>query len=197
MGALYSLADYKAALLALLPSGRLWPKEEGAVQTQAVQGLAAGFNRLDARSQYLLRDAFPPTAVELLPDWEATLGLPDPCAGPLPTLAQRQQQVVARFASSGGQSVPYFINFAAQLGFTITITEFAPASFGHATFGSGMYGADWIHAWQVNAPANTTTLSRYGDAVFGDPYSATGNAVLECELNARKPADTILLFAYT
>lgn len=73
-------ADYQAALQALLPHGRVWPREPDAVQSRVAAGLAQTAARLHARANYLLRDAFPLTPLELLPEWEATLGLPDECS---------------------------------------------------------------------------------------------------------------------
>jgi uncharacterized protein YmfQ (DUF2313 family) len=194
--ALFSPDDYQVSLQALMPRGRIWPRDPTTVQGAAAAGLAQSGYRLDAGAQSLLVDAFPATAVELLAEWEATLGLPDPCAGEDAILSQRQGQVVARFASAGGQSVAYFTDFCAQLGFEITITQFAPAVFGQAQFGMPYMGAEWAFVWQVNAPLDTTGFARFGAAVFGDPYSASGNSVLECELNARNPAHTTLLFNY-
>ena len=75
---LYSAEDYRAQLVALLPRGRAWPKEPGSVQHQVMAGFAPMFVRLDQRSQQLVFDAFPGNTVELLPEWEAALGLPDP-----------------------------------------------------------------------------------------------------------------------
>jgi uncharacterized protein YmfQ (DUF2313 family) len=194
---IYSSSDYQSALLGLLPPGRAWAEDPASVQGCVALSLAQGFARLDARAQQLLVDAFPPTTVEMLPEWESALGLPDPCAGESPILSQRQTQVVARLTDTGGQSPDRFTAFAAQLGFDITITEFAPARFGATAFGDPWCGEVWAYVWQVNAPTNTTAFSTYGGAAFGDPYSAWGNAALECEMNARAPAHTLLLFHYT
>src|SRR5260363_17238 len=79
-----------------------------------------------ARANRLLRDICISSTVELLPEWEATLGLPDPCTGPLSTVQARRAQAVARFANTGGQSAAHFIRMAAQLGYAISITCYAP-----------------------------------------------------------------------
>ena len=100
-----------------------------------MQALAQVYVRQTARSRNLVVDAFPATTVELLPEWENTLGLPDPCAGPSPTLGQRIAQVVARLTDSGGQSVAYFVELARRLGYDITVTQYAPSRFGRR-FGS-------------------------------------------------------------
>src|SRR6266702_6692528 len=113
--------DFLAALHILLPTGRAWSKDPDSIQTKTLQGAAPTFVRQTARSNNLLIDGFPSTATELLPDWEESLGLPDPCAGESPTLQQRRAQVVARFANAGGQSALYFKQFAATLGYDVSI----------------------------------------------------------------------------
>jgi uncharacterized protein YmfQ (DUF2313 family) len=193
----YSAADYLAALQSLLPRGKVWPTDPDAVQVQALTGYAQEPARLNARANYLLVDSFPATAVELLTDWEQSLGLPDPCAGEAPTIQQRQGEVVARFTNGGGQSAPYFIAYAAFLGYTITITNFSVFRAGHNRAGHAVCGADWNHTWAINAPLNSIIYFRAGRSAAGEPLRAWGNEVLECELNRIKPAHTILQFRYS
>lgn len=189
-------ADFKSALLGMLPRGKVWPREFDTIIERTMAGIAPTYSRETGRANRLLIDAFPATTEELLAEWEATLGLPDPCAGQAPTILQRQAQVLARFAKSGGQNAAYFIGLAAALGYPITITEFSPAYFG-MTFGGPFGGDDWAYVWQVNAPLYTQQFFEFGQNSFGDPFSTFGNAVLECELEAVKPAHTVLLFSYT
>lgn len=179
-----------------MPRGKAWPRDASSVMAQVMSGLSPTWARHTARNNNLLVDAFPATAVELLTEWEAALGLPDPCAGSAPTIAARQQQVVARFAGSGGQSAAYYIAYAALLGYTVTITEFAPARVGQSSMGQPLNGPAWAFAWQITAPLNTLVQSRVGSARAGDPLASWGNAVLQCELSAIVPAHTITIFAY-
>lgn len=180
-----------------LPRGRVWPARDNlnCVQAQTLAPLMDTYSRLAARDAHLLVDAFPQTAYELLPEWEYTLGLPDPCAGTSPTLQQRQQQVVARLTARGGQSIDYFINFAASLGYPITITQFAPFRVGQ-TVGQSLNGEAWAFAWQINAPTFTVEQFRVGRDTVGEPLANWGNTVLQCEMNRLKPAQTTLLFSY-
>lgn len=193
----YQASDFLSALQALMPRGLVWPRDPTAAMAQAMAGLSPMWARHTERNNNLLVDAFPATAVELLLEWEAALGLPDPCSGAEPTIAARQAQVVARFAGSGGQSVPYFIRYAQLLGYAITVTEFAPARVGQSRMGQPLNGPDWAFAWQINAPLNTVIRSFIGSARAGDPLASWGNAVLECELRALSPAHTIPIFAYS
>jgi uncharacterized protein YmfQ (DUF2313 family) len=133
--------DFLAAVQALLPQGRAWSRDPAAKLTALLDGWARAYASVDARQSNLLIDAFPASTVELLPEWEATLGLPDPCLGQLPTIAQRQAQVLARIGAVGGQSIPYLIAFAAILGFAVGIQEFAPFRAGVSHAGDSVNGA--------------------------------------------------------
>jgi uncharacterized protein YmfQ (DUF2313 family) len=179
----WSAQDFLGQFLKMIPTGRAWRRDGFAVSVQGYLALMQTIERVWNTSLALLIDIFPATSVFLLPDWESSLGLPDPCAGEAPTIAARQAQVVARLANSGGQSVPYFIAFAEALGFTITITEGSAAS----------------RTWTINTAAIAPPtvfragLSRAGDLLESIPT----NNVLVCEMNRIKPADTILIFNYT
>lgn len=188
-------ADFLQAFLKLLPPGRVWSRDSGSVQNGALLGLNTIYETNTARANQLLVDVFPGSTFELLPEWEATLGLPDPCAGEAPTIQARVAQVVARMTATGGQSVSYFKNLAAKLGYTVTISQFVPSRFG-ACFGKPFGGADWAYAWRVNAPTFTVNLNRFGGA-FGASFSWWNNNVLQCELAAAAPAHTILNFSYS
>lgn len=177
MGARFTSADYASAVRALMPRGRVWPDDPGSNQSQAVSGLVGSFERLDADAVDLIADAFPATTDQLLPEWEASLGLPDACAGDAQTIAQRKAHVLVRFIGAGGQSRAHFIAYAASIGFKISITAYAPFRVGVNACGQPLYGPAWAYAWGVKILANTGGL----DA-----------SVLLCELNAMKPAETVV-----
>ncbi|NHO43360.1 DUF2313 domain-containing protein, partial [Acetobacter fabarum] len=80
---------FRSAFMSLLPTGPIWPRGEGSVLYKISGAWAASFARSSDRAGNLLVDAFPTSTTELLPEWEATLGLPDPCAGVNPSIAQR------------------------------------------------------------------------------------------------------------
>lgn len=192
----YQASDFASAIHALMPRGLVWPRDATAVQAQVIAGLAPTWARHAQANNQLLVDAFPATSVELLPEWESTLNLPDPCAGSSPTLQGRQQQVVARLTNSGDQSIPYFIAYARTLGYTVTATEFAPFRAGQSRAGQQIGTQDWFFTWQINAPLNTVTYFRAGQAAANQPIASWGNSVLQCELTAIKPAHTYLNFGY-
>lgn len=176
---IFTAADFLQALQNLLPRGRAWPRDPAALMTALLSGLSPTYARLQARDNELIVEALPSSTDELLPEWESTLGLPDPCAGPNPTLPARQAAVLARFSNNGGQSADFFIAYAALLGYVITITVYSPFVFGD-NFGEALYGEAWAFAWTVNAPVAAET-----------------NPVLECEFMRLKPAHTTVSFVYS
>jgi uncharacterized protein YmfQ (DUF2313 family) len=193
----YVVADYEATLAKLAPTGRAWPPDAATVVQQSLAALAPTPFRAYQRATNLLTDAFPSTADELLPEWEASLGLPDPCAGESPTIALRQAQVTARFTAGGGQSIAYFVNFAKTLGYDITITQFSPFRVGVSTVGTPLYGEAWAFAWQVNAPQFTISYFGVSISAVGEPLATWGNTVLQCELQRLAPAHTTVIFNYS
>jgi uncharacterized protein YmfQ (DUF2313 family) len=121
-------ADFETAVAQrLLPRGAAWTRLVGSVLQRVWNVIADAVAAVHGRSAALTEiEGFPPTSVELLPDWETVFGLPDPCLGLSPTTAARQQAVAARLIATGGQSVGYFAGLAAALGATVEVTEYAP-----------------------------------------------------------------------
>jgi uncharacterized protein YmfQ (DUF2313 family) len=189
--------DFFPQIQALFPRGRAWSRDPGSVQAGVAWALADTTAALRGRASALSEVESDPTQTdELLPDWETDFGLPDPCAGPNPTLAQRRSQLLARITAIGGQSAAYYTAFAQALGYQITIQTFTPRVFG-SQFGAAFNGPAWAFAWQVSALQFTVDYRRFGSSEFGEPYAQWGNTVLICELQRVAPAHTVLLFSFT
>ncbi|MGR7851266.1 putative phage tail protein [Klebsiella aerogenes] len=125
---LFTTDDYLRALQALISSGRAWTRDPKAVQAAVLRTLGASFQRSDNDAQALLRGAFPKTATIMLTEREKTLGLPDDCSiGEVDTIAKRQNAIVSKLISTGGQSKSYFISIAAAMGYVISIKEYRQA----------------------------------------------------------------------
>lgn len=193
----YTAADYLWQFQRLLPRGRVWHRGWGTVQAEALLTLMPTWARLSARANQLLVETFPCTTTELLPEWEASLGLPDPCIQPpLATLQQRTAAVCAKFAGRGGQSIDYFIELAAEHGYTIEITTYAPFRVDINRADDPLYDAAWAYAWTVTGSTSTVVYFRVDLSSVEEPLASWGNEQLECLIRAAAPAHTIVMFEY-
>jgi len=191
-----SAEDYAAALLSLLPTGPAWPRDDDATIPAVARGLSDRAAAIHQRAADLLAEVWPGTTVELLAEWEASLGLPDPCVGPGQSTTQRRAAVMARLTAVGGQSIPYLVSVAAALGYAITIEEHQPAAAGILRAGAPLGGEDWAHAITVHAPEATIVPAVAGRMVAGDPLRAWGNEALQCVLSRLRPAHSVIRFSY-
>ncbi|MEQ8605194.1 MAG: DUF2313 domain-containing protein [Marivibrio sp.] len=186
--------SYLRQLQALLPPGLAWPREEEAGLTRLLRAPADGLARVHGRAEALLRQADPRQATELLSDWERVLGLPDDCTPADATFEQRRRAAHAKLTGRGGQSRAFFIDQATRLGFPITIDEFTPFTC-ESESDKAIFDADWRFVWRVNAP-DTVVFDFTCETPCDEPLRAWGDEILECEIRRRKPAHTLVIFAY-
>jgi uncharacterized protein YmfQ (DUF2313 family) len=119
--------DYADAMMKLLPQGQAWPRQEGTALSKAVSGLAQIWGLVEQAAAKLLRvESDPRTTLDLLPDWERAFGLPDPCVAEPLTIGDRRVALLQRMTMDGAQSREFFIDLAAAIGYTITISEYRP-----------------------------------------------------------------------
>jgi uncharacterized protein YmfQ (DUF2313 family) len=117
--------DYAVALQGLLPQGQAWPRAWEGMLMLVVRGLTRIWGDFETRASKLLEvESDPRMTIELLPDWERNWGLPDPCYKAPLTIYERQVALVMRMTIQGAQSREFFIQVAAQIGYTIGITEY-------------------------------------------------------------------------
>lgn len=185
---------YTQIIQALLPLGRIWPRDAEAVLTKLLASWAMELARVDVRADDLLDEVDPTTTLELLSDFERVCGLPGICSSGEDTVEQRRGEVLAKLTSRGGQTPAYFIELAAQLGYETEIEEFRPFRVGGAA-GDRAYGTSWAHAWRVNGPLETFGFFTAG-SFAGERLAAWGNEKLECYVGGKSPVHTTLLFGY-
>jgi uncharacterized protein YmfQ (DUF2313 family) len=175
----YSAQDYLAQFQRLLPRGRVWHRGLELLQDFDLLTLMPTWSRLQDALNTLIAEIFPCTTHALLPEWEETLGLPDPCTGSLGNWKEQQQAVCIKFSARGGQSKAYYIGIAEQLGYEITITEFAPFRAGINRAGDPDYGEGWAHTWRITAVAPMNYF-RAGNSDAGDRLRTWGSRLFEC-----------------
>jgi len=180
---------YLQQLLALLPPASALDRSEGSTLHALLDSFAQELARSDTAGVSLFDEMDPRTTYEMLVDWETTCGLPS--SG---TIADRRLAVHAKITERGGQSIQYFIDLAAALGYTITISEFEVHSV-DSTVDAPLTDEVWRFWFQVNAPAETVRESSVNDDV-DTALRSWGNDELEAAINEDKPAHTGAIYAY-
>ncbi len=197
--------DYAEGFAALLPTGMAWPREPESVLMLLVRGFAEEWARVDGRAADLLgRESDPRATIELLDQWESAFGLPDPCVAEPLTLEDRQGALLGRMTAEGAQSRAFFVRMAEDLGYEISITEYAPFMFGVSRFGDT--GRRWeigppeirFH-WKVKLASARVRWFRAGSGRFGvDPHARIGLATdITCRFEKLKPAHSNVIFDYS
>ena len=191
-------ADYLLKLQQLLPPGDL-TRDPEAVLTALLSAIGTILSGVDASVEGLYDEADPRTTNQLLADWEAMCGLPDPAVGGAQqSLVERRAWLMMRLTSIGGQSRAYFIGLAARLGVAITITEYQPWGCGYGMTGRDQLSGDgslWL-LWQVNMQNPIVYYFQVGQSQLGDPLGYVRTGVIEALFARWKPAHTTLIFNY-
>jgi uncharacterized protein YmfQ (DUF2313 family) len=190
--------DWTRTLVDLLPRGAVWPRDPATVLWRFWMAIADEMMAIQRRDCDLLAESYPCGAVELLPDWERVLGLPDECTDQQDwPLTSRQAFVCAKLAAQGGASRNYFIELAAAYGYTISITEHEPWRIGCRDF-CDCYVGEPVSWWTVSAVSLPVTHSTVGCWQMGEDICVVHGAdVLECIIRRAAPANTLVTFAYT
>ena len=194
-----SSEQYVELLKNLLPRGKAWPKGVNTTFHKMLHAFAAEMERFDIRlSHDLVDEADPNTTLELLSDWERIAGIPDDPNTPLAdTIELRRRDVLRKITLQGGQSRKFYIDLAAIMGFTITITEYREFKAGLARAGDRVSNGLWVFAWTVNASTHTVTWFRAGKNVAGEALAIWGNGAFERAISRSAPAHTLVDFNYT
>lgn len=194
-------ADYAQALLNLLPQGQAWPRNLGSVMVQGLSGLADYWGFVDGRAADLLEiESDPRTTIELLPDWEKAWGLPDPCFPSATSIAERRAMLLLKMTMLGGQSRAWFEWVANWLGYTITITEYAPFMAGVSQVGDtrslDSNGQPFgNYRWYIGPPEMRFYWTVHmGGVSFVWFRAAQGQAGVDHHLNIGVPQDLECLF---
>ncbi|HCB9839987.1 TPA: DUF2313 domain-containing protein [Escherichia coli] len=180
----FSHDEYTRAMVNLLPSGMAWNRLPDSVQYRLMRGLAQAYRQSDADACALITGAFPETADALTDEWYASLGLNDECGTQASTTdpAQARKFILAKLLSTGGQSVAYFTELAATMGYSIRISEYRTPLCGFSWCGH-LLSDDNRFNW-------TVVVSPPGDDV------TTSRAYLECLFRRYAPAQTLVTFEW-
>mgnify|MGYP001197080982 CR=1 FL=1 len=158
-----TLPAYASAINQLLPQGLAWNRPAGSTQEALVQAIAKEFALVGAQVDVLLTEMDPHQANQLLSEWEANAGLPDPVSSPPADIPGRQAVLVARLNGNRTPSITNIVAAALTAGYAITTYtnnapvlpafarpyEFRVARAGSAVAGDPCMGVAWAFAFGV------------------------------------------------
>lgn len=177
--------EYRNLLLSLLPKGKAWTRSLSSLIYKICYGLGEEFARLDTRADDLVRESYPNTTVELLPEHEKDYDIPGECGELGETTEERQEAVHAALLRVGQQYPDYYIEIAEALGYTVTIEQFRPFWSGFGQSGDPC-GDQWnLFYWKVNIDLSSVEECR--------EVNLTN---LICKIYPVRPAHTIVLFDF-
>lgn len=157
--------EHTTALAQFLPDGEVFTAKniDDSVYRMLLRGLAGVFVDIETSFFNTADQLYIPTTVELLEEWERTVGIPDSCFSNLAPIPQRQAQVMLKLAGLGVVTADDFIALALWFGITIQIGT------GSSAFGSFTYTFDFTLG--NSGLASVYTMYVFYDATEGVTFT--------------------------
>ena len=118
----HSIEEWGDALVQQMPRGRAWPRDPDSYLSKYVRAFANRLAQLELSADQLMLEMRPETTVQLLPEWEGYLGLPE-CEATAQSFERRRAAVVEKYHRKGGLQIWMIEMISAALGFTINVSE--------------------------------------------------------------------------
>jgi uncharacterized protein YmfQ (DUF2313 family) len=179
-------ADISHLIKKLFPPGKAWLISFGSGLNNLIDGIAEEFYRIHQQIELLIKNCFPSTVEELLPEWESEYGIPNAVYTETSNINLRRAQIKTLYTFDGNVIIPnkaFYIGLAAQLGYVVTnITDGSDGYFECGVSCAGDYLGEGIDDDLCIVYVN-------GSAVNG--------ARLERAFNWLKQIDIIFQFVYS
>jgi uncharacterized protein YmfQ (DUF2313 family) len=188
------LADWIQATFDLLPRGLMWPRDLKSKLGKIVSVIAQERQARHQRKLILLEiESVPTSAVELLPEWEKALGLPDPCLAAPTSLAARWAAIADVFFADHAPTPANMVTWAALAGWNVTIQEQSYFIPGLSVAGDTVGQSDFV--WVVTVLGQARTYFRAEQSTSGDPlWDFPDLTTLQCVLRRASPAHLQVFF---
>ena len=195
--ALFSPDPDQAALLAAhMPIGGVFDsaREQGTTFNDLLKGLGAELFRVEQEIFNVCRELDPRLTIDLIEDWERSVGIPNGCFTTTGDLTTRRQQVLVLLEGFRVQTAQDFIDLAAVFN---EVVEIEPGGLRGAY--PMLYPALYLGSAKaarftmiVHFP-NSEDLSYPQD--YPVPYGIP-TGIVECLINSAAPANVNVIFSY-
>lgn len=180
-------------LASTIPDGRAWQAKNipGTNMHALVSACAAEFREIQIQMETLAAEFNVRLTDQLLPDWEASTGLPEECLGTMQSLADRRNAVIIRLRKIPFVTKADYEQLAYDLtGLSVTVTP----------------GAE-IELFPLDFPIHFASGNSYfklyvtfNDAISGFSYLfpfnfvSTGDNIIRCVFEQIAPANVLIIF---
>jgi uncharacterized protein YmfQ (DUF2313 family) len=192
--------EYREQAIQLQPEGRAWSIDPESRWQKLLGSAVEEIARVRERACELRTEQQPTKTVDLLPEHETELGLPEPCNLYAPqNFEERRNEVIRKAYSVGGNTAAYFRGLAALMGLDVVITEDTGTEVflaGRNRAGDRVNGTIWLFTWYIEVQEYTINVFRAGQNVSGTPIRWWGAEEIECYFNRLKPAHTNLVITF-
>ena len=187
---------YRDQLHALLPSGPAWSPEAGTVLDLLLDALASQMAGVDSAGVNLLDEIRPPTTVDLLPDWERVVGLPDICSVLGSTITVRRASLLEKLVTKPTLNASEFVRIGRTFGVEIVVEEHDQTR-ADAIMGLDTTNGKWRFVWWISIPTSADVVRLTTLSTVKTPFRSVGrNTEMECRLQNAAPAHTHLVIGY-
>lgn len=189
----HSVAQWGDVLIQQLPVGRAWPRDPETFLPKYALGFANRLAEVELSADQLFLEMRPETTVQLLPEWEIYLGLPE-CNVTAQTFEQRRAAVVEKYHRKGGLATWQIEFIAAALGYDVKVYEQWPHHvLRDVTY--PIYPDSTRFVLRVDVIGTPEDLFTVLDDVL-TPLRGQSSLILECVLNRLKLAGFYYDFNY-
>lgn len=189
----HSVEAWTSSLQQQTPRGLAWPSAVTSDLYKYIKGYAPRLAAAENNADLLLLEMRPETTVQLLPEREKYLGLPE-CNIDNQNFESRRQAAIEKDHRKGGLQTWNVEKLAADLGYTISVDELFPH---HCLRGCTypLYEEKYRHILRVTVYKITDAYMTCLDDVL-TPLVTNDARILECTLNKFKMAGKYYEFYY-
>lgn len=190
--------DEQSQMLARhLPDGDAWVNKFNSESNlgKLIIGLAAEYLKISIMIEDSLNEVNINTTVQLIDEWERSVGIPDDCFDASGTLQERRDRVISKLSNYGGiQTAEDFERLALTLGFNVEVTNGTangvfPLKFPIRFFDNRK---EAVHTIIVNLEEQRSVFP----LTFPIEFSSGVTGIIECLFKKLAPANCQVLFLY-
>lgn len=169
------------------PNGRAWAKKRvpDSNTYNLIRCLASSFNRVQQQIDVLAKEFNINLSVDLLPEWEASVSLPDECIKTFNSLEEQRNTIIARLSKTPIVTKAEFEALGQELsGETVVVTD------------------GWTYDTANNYPNKYSRFKMYVQFInsstgfpysFPYPFGSFRFDIVECIFKKIKPANVVMI----